>query len=183
MPASSKGAPEELTKDIWRWFPSSLEKCWHCQSGFVFFLMKEMYPPLLEMPSGRRQALCLHSSSWEWGCWLHLTCPHSWDWHSSKCFPCLNLCEVSCGPSAAWAPVAVTGQDNLNHMPGGESRRVWFPHRQEVNKWLLLIFIVDTLPRTRHCSSLSNSNHRFQSLKSFCTWTRHLKRQLSIFTP
>ena len=131
-------------------------------SIWICFLSNEgNVSPLLEMPSGRRQALCLHSGSWEWGCWLHPTCPHGWDRHSSKCFPCLNLCEVSCGPSAAWAPVAVTGQDNLNHMPGGESRRVWFPHRQEVSKWLLLIFIVDTLPQTRHCSSLSNSNYRF----------------------
>lgn len=171
MPVSSKGAPEELTKDIWRWFPSS-QKNAYCQSGLSLFsfLMKEMYPLYWNAFWWGRP--CLHSSSWEWGCWLHLTCPHSWDWHSSKCFPCLNLVKFPRTPVQLGPQLLLLAKIISELHAWGESRRAWFPHRQEVNKWLLPhLHCGHSSQWTRHCSSLSNSNHRLQSLKSFCTWT------------
>lgn len=83
-------------------------------SVWVCFLSSEGNMPLLLLtPYGKRQGFYLQPGCWEQSCRLHPTCPHSRDWHSPKCFPYANHCEVSFGRSADWAPVAVPGRGHL----------------------------------------------------------------------
>lgn len=125
--------------------------------GSVPLLLKSLAPPicvylntnernvpvLLEAHCGRRQGCLPVPGSQKQSCQFCLTCAHSWARQDPKCFPYVSLCEVSYGHGADGATHAVLGQGNSNHMPGGESRQIWFFKRQKISKWQLPIWARD----------------------------------------
>lgn len=78
-----------------------------------------------------------------------------------KCFPYVSLCEVSYGHGADGATHAVLGQGNSNHMPGGESRQIWFSKRQK-NKQVATPHLSQRLRTLARNWLSSRSNHQLQ---------------------
>lgn len=144
---AAQSVSKELMKDIWKVSPSFWKAL---ASPICVYLDANEWnaPVLLEAHCGRRRGCLPVPGSQKQNCQFHLTCPHSWARQGPKCFPYVSLCEVSYGHGADRATHAVLGQGNSNHMPGGESRQIWFSKRQKISKWQLPIWArVRTLAR------------------------------------